>query len=109
MRAVELLLELRRGYVPQWLKNALRVEPGAPFQRRELDIVESPPRPPMVSDFGVVPPNDRIGQRIVRGVAGSANGGRGAGVGQAARVPQRDLLPPAVGVHDQPPVALAVK
>jgi len=43
--ALVLLLKLRGRNIAQWLKDALRVEPGDPFQRRVLDVFEASPRP----------------------------------------------------------------
>ena len=45
LSAVELRLELRGRNVAERPKQALRVEPGDPLERRVLDVVEASPRP----------------------------------------------------------------
>src|SRR5215207_7382951 len=58
-------------------------EPIDPLEGRVFDLVELPPRAPGVNDLGLVQPDDRLGERVVIGIA------------DAARPTARYPLPPA--------------
>jgi hypothetical protein len=46
-----MVLVLDRGNVPDRLQESLRVVPGDPVERGELDVLEASPRPPSPDDF----------------------------------------------------------
>ena len=57
-----------------------------------LDGVSVPPRPALVDDLGLVEADDRLGQRVVVGVANAANRGLRANLGEALGVANRQVL-----------------
>ncbi len=68
------------------------IEPVDPFQCGELDGFDVAPRPTPPNDLGFIEPVDRLGERIVVAVADAADGRLDAGVLQALRVFDRDIL-----------------
>src|SRR4051794_2095112 len=59
------LLSFGRRYVADGLQEPPVVEPVHPFQRRELDGFERPPRPTSMDDLSFVETIDRLGESIV--------------------------------------------
>jgi hypothetical protein len=59
------LLGFGRRYVADGLQEPSVVEPVHPFQRRELDGFERPPRPTSMDDLSFVETVDRLGESIV--------------------------------------------
>ena len=76
--------------------SLLVVEPVDPFERGELDRLEVAPRPAPPDHFGFVESVDRLGERVVVAVADAADGRLDAGVLQALRVFDRDILHAAI-------------
>jgi hypothetical protein len=68
------------------------VEPVDPLQGGLLDLVQAPPRATPADQLGRVQPNDRLGQRVVVGVAAGADRGDRARLGQAFGVADRQRL-----------------
>jgi hypothetical protein len=44
------------------------IEPVDPLERRELDGIDAAPGSSLPNDFGLVQPNNRLGERVVVGV-----------------------------------------
>jgi len=67
------------GFVFGWwdvsdgFEDALVVEPVDPFEGGVFDVVESVPRFTPVDDFGLVEAVDRLGHRVVVGIADGAD------------------------------------
>ena len=97
-----LLLVLGRGQVPQRFQQALRVEPGDPLERRELDVVEAAPGPGLANDLRLEQPDHRLGERVVVRVAAAADRGLDARLRQPLGVPNRQVLHAAVAVMHEP-------
>ena len=93
---VELRIIARFGFgrrnVSDRLQQPSIVEPGDPFERGELDLFETAPWPAPPDHLGFVKPVDRLGERIIVAVADAADGRLDAGVLQALRVFDRDIL-----------------
>src|SRR4051812_10995734 len=86
------LLSFGRRYVADGLQEPPVVEPVHPFQRRELDGFERPPRPTSMDDLSFVETIDRLGESIVVIVADAADRRLNAGFRQALGVLNRDVL-----------------
>ena len=67
------LLGFGRRDVADGLQEPPVVEPVHPFQRRELDGFERPPRSAPMDDLGLVEAIDRFGESVVVGIADAAN------------------------------------
>ena len=100
------LLGLGRRDVADRLEEPSVVEPVDPFKRGQLDCFEVSPRPSSVDHLGFVEAVDRLGERVVVGVADAADRRKDAGLGEAFGVADRDVLPAPIAVMNQP-VALA--
>ena len=48
------------------------VEPVDPFQGGELEVAEAPPGAAVADEFGLVEPDDRLGQRVVVALSGQS-------------------------------------
>ena len=83
------LLELVRGNIPERLQQTPRVLPRDSFERRELDLLHPLPRAASPDLFGLVQADDRFRQRVVVGIAGAADRGLDAGLGEAWTVVDR--------------------
>ena len=83
------LLELVRGNIPERLQQAPRVVPRQPT--RASRTRPPPPFPwPVPPDlFRLVQADDRFRQRVVVGIAGAADRGLDAGLGEAWAVVDR--------------------
>jgi len=76
-------LELGRGDVPDRLEQSSMVEPVDPFERRELDLFNVPPRTVPPDDLGLVEADDGLRQGIVIGAGNTSHGRLDARLGQA--------------------------
>lgn len=74
------------------LQQPAIVEPVDPFQCRELDGLERPPRPTSMDDLGLVETVDGLGQSVVVTVADAAHRRLDTGVGRALGVFDRYVL-----------------
>ncbi len=70
------------------------VEPVHVLKGSVLDVVESPPGSVVANHLRFVEPVERFGQRVVVAIPAGANGRRHAGVGEALRVTDRQVLHP---------------
>src|SRR2546425_1721359 len=95
-------LELRRRDVTDRLEEPPMVEPVDPLERRVLDVVDALPRTTPADEFGLVQPDDRLGEGVIERVAAAAHRGHGAGLGQALGVADRQVLGTPVAVMDEP-------
>src|SRR3954454_15700920 len=86
------LLSFGRRDVADGLQEPPVVEPVHPFQRRELDGFERPPRPAPMDDLGLVETVDCLGESIVITVADAANRRLDSRLRQALGVLDRDGL-----------------
>jgi hypothetical protein len=77
------------------------VERVDPFERGELDSLESSPWPAPMDDLGLVKTVDGLGERIVVAVAHAPHRGFDAGFCQTLGVADRDVLHAAVAVVHQ--------
>ena len=77
------------------------VEPVDPFQCRELDLFDVPPRAVRPDQFGLVQAVDRLGERVVVRVADAANGSGDPGLLESLRVANAEKLNAAVAVMNQ--------
>ena len=68
-----LLFELSRRDVAEGAEEPMCVEPPDPFECGEFDILDPGPRTAWVDEFGLVKPDDRLGQGIVVGVPSAAD------------------------------------
>src|SRR5262245_53195419 len=94
-------LELVRRNVAERFEQAPRVVPRDPLERRELDLFHPLPRPAPPDLFGLVEPDDRFRERVVVRIAGAADRGLDAGLGETLGVPNRQILRPTVAVMDE--------
>ena len=101
-RGVVALLGLGRRDVADRLQQPAIVEPVDPFQRRELDGLERPPRPTSMDDLGLVETVDGFGESIVLGISDTADRRLDAGLSQALGVFDRDVLAASVAVMHEP-------
>src|SRR5664280_1699029 len=67
----------------------------------DLQVVDGPPRALVADEFGLEQAVERLGHRVVVGVAPAADGGDRAGLGQALGVADGDVLHAAIGVVHQ--------
>ena len=88
------LLGFGRRDISDRLQQPAIIEPVDPFERGELDGLESSPRSAPPDHFGLVEPVDRLGERIVVRVADAADRGLDAGLGEALGVFYGDVLKP---------------
>src|SRR5690606_1559643 len=98
---IESLLVLSRWNITDRLKKALVIEPPDPFERGELDVFESSPRPPLADHFRFVEANHRFGEGIVVRVASAADGRLDAGFRQPLGVANGEILHAAVAVMNE--------
>jgi hypothetical protein len=75
----------RRHPFPCSVKPAV-VPPVHPGQSRQLHLLGRPPRPLSADQLGLVESVDRLGERIIEGVALRSDRGDGAGLGEALGV-----------------------
>ena len=85
-------LELGGRDVPDRLQEPAVVEPVDPLQGGVLDLVQAPPRATPADQFGLVQPNDRLGQGVVERVAAGAHRGDRSRLGQAFGGANRQVL-----------------
>ncbi|MCW2283495.1 hypothetical protein M2323_001267 [Rhodoblastus acidophilus] len=97
---VESALERRKSLgwrdIADGFQQLAVVEPVDPFERRELDGLETPPRPAPMNDLGLVKRVDRFGERVVVGLANAADRELDACIRQAFNVFNREVLAAAV-------------
>src|SRR5438105_3086439 len=91
-----------RWDVADRLEQAAVVEPIDPVQRGPLDVLARAPRRAPVDHLGLVQPVDRLGQRVVVGVADAAYRWLQAGLGQPLGVANRHVLHAPVAVMHEP-------
>ena len=87
--------------VADGLQQSPVVEPVDPFERGVLDRFKRSPRSASVDHLGLVEPVDRLGERIVVGIADTADGRLDAGLGQALGIFDREILASAVAMVDE--------
>src|SRR6266542_2241630 len=90
--AVELFFILRRGKIPQWFQQAMRVEPGDPFERGEFDVFETPPRAAPANDLGLEETDHRFSERVVVRIAAASDRGFNAGFRETFGVANGEIL-----------------
>ena len=95
------LFELGRGNVPDRLEEAARVVPRDPLERRELDLLDSFPRPAPVNHFGLVQADDGFRECVIVRIARAADRRLDPRVREALSVSNRQVLQAAVTVMDQ--------
>src|SRR3954463_4873564 len=95
-------LVLRRRQITDRLEETAVIEPVHPLEGREFDVLQASPGTAMPDELGLVQPVDRLGQRVVVGVATAAHGRCDAGIGEPIRVADRQVLRSAVAVVDEP-------
>ena len=95
------LLELRRRDIADRLQQTPVVEPIDPFERRELNVLDMPPRSAAAYELGLVQADNRFGQCVVVAVADTTDRRLDAGLGETLRVADRNVLDPAVAVMHQ--------
>ena len=84
-----------------WLQQPAVIEPVDPFQRGELDCLETPPRSTPIYDLDLVKPVERFGERIVVGIADAPDRRLEPGVGLALGIFNRHILAAPVAMVDQ--------
>lgn len=94
-------LGLCRRDVPDGSAQALVVQPGHPFERRELPRCLDFPRCSAVEKLGLVEPIDGLSQGIVITVAHAADKRFDAGFSKPLGVPNADVLRLSVAVANQ--------
>ncbi len=67
-------LEIGWWDVAAVLVEAAVVEPVDPLRGRDLNVVDGPPRTSTLDQFGLLEPVDRLGQRVIVGIADGPNG-----------------------------------
>ena len=77
------------------------VEPVDPFEGGELEIVEASPWPPVADQFGLVETDDRLGERVVVGVASLSDRRRHTGFGESFCVTDREVLSSTIRMMNQ--------
>ena len=70
------------------------VEPIHPFKRRELHGFEVAPRATMTDDFGLVQPDHRLGEGVIKRIPDAPHRQVDAGVSQPVGVPNRQTIFP---------------
>jgi hypothetical protein len=83
------------------LEGSAMVEPVDPFRGGDLEIVEALPRPPWFDQFGLVEPDDRLGEGVVVREPDVAGRGLDAGGGEVLGVGHGEVLDSVVVVGDQ--------
>src|SRR5258705_6720565 len=86
-----LLVSVRRA-APGAPHHPRGVVPAGPFAGGGLHLGGGFPRPQVVDDLGLVQADDRLGQRVVVGVADAAYRRRDARGGQLGAVPAEQVL-----------------
>ena len=102
---VILLFELDGWDVSDGFEYPFVVKPVDPFEGSELDVFQVVPGAASIDNFCLVETDDRLGQRIVIGVANAPHGWLDAGLSQAFGVPDAKMLPATVAVVYEPLVA----
>jgi hypothetical protein len=92
------LLELGRRNVADRLEQAAMVEPVDPLQDRVLDRLDALPGTTAADDLGLEQTDDRLGERVVVGVAAAASRWADAALGEALAVAQRQVLSTTIAV-----------
>jgi hypothetical protein len=82
-------LELGRRDIADRLQEPTVVAPVDPLQGGVLDLVKALPGAAAADQFGLVQPDDRLGQGIVIAVAAGADRGDRPGLGQPLGVADR--------------------
>src|SRR5262245_41609480 len=95
------LLELGRWDIAERLEQAVAVIPRDPLEGRELDVLEPLPWPATMDLLGLEQPDDGLGQCVVVRISPASHRGLDTGLGQTFRVPDREILPPAIAVMYQ--------
>src|SRR5690242_18571849 len=94
-------LKVRRRHVADRLEKAAMIKPMHPFQRGELNGFNVPPRSASVDQFRLVKADDRLGKRVVVGIANATYRRLDASFGQTLRVANRKALHAAIAVVNQ--------
>ena len=94
-------VELGGWDLPVDFEEAAVVEPVDPFEGRVFEVVEAAPGAAVANELGFVEPDDRLGERVVVGVAPGSGRVDGACFGEAFGVADREILHAPVGVMDQ--------
>ena len=95
-------LECSRRHMPEGSEQAPVVVPVHPLEGGELHRLAVTPRAAPGDEFGLVQPDDGLGQGVVVRVAHAAHRGRDAPLCEALGVAQREVLDAPVGVVDEP-------
>ena len=82
-------------------EQAVVVEPPDPLEGGEFDIFEPGPRTAGVDEFGLVEPDDRLGQGIVVGVPSAADRRFDARQSQSLRIANRQVFNAPLRVMDE--------
>ena len=77
------------------------VEPVDVLGDGDLEVVDASPRSSVADELGLEEGVERLGEGVVIAVAGGANGGDRAGLGEALGVAHREVLDSLVRVVDQ--------
>ena len=84
--------------IPDRFEQAAGIEPIDPFEGRELDGLERPPRAAPMDQLGFVEAVDRLGERVVVAVADAADGRLDAGLREPLGVADRQVLRASVAM-----------
>ena len=84
--------ELGRRDMADRFQEPAMVEPVDPLQGGVFDLVDALPRAAPADQFGLVQPDDGLGQRVVVAVAAGAHRGDRAGLSQAFGVANGQIL-----------------
>jgi hypothetical protein len=85
-------LKLRRWDISDRLEKSAVIKPVHPFQRGELDGFNVPPRTASVDQFRLVETDDRLGERVVVGIANATYRRLDPSFGQTLGVANRKVL-----------------
>lgn len=96
------LLELGRGDQSDLAVQASVVEPVDVFGDGDLQVVDVLPRSLVADQLGLEQRAKRLGQGVIAAVAGTADGGDGAGLGQALGLAHGEVLDSLVAVVRHP-------
>ena len=77
------------------------VEPVDPFERGVLEVFEAAPGAAVADEFGLVQPDQRLGERIVIRVALRPDRVDRGGLGEPLGVPNRQVLDAAIRMMDE--------
>ena len=83
--------------------QALMVEQGHPFQRRQFHRFPVLPWPPFVDQFSLVQPVDRLGQSVVVAVTPATHRRFHSSFAKPLGIADGDILRAPVGMVDQTP------